>query len=180
MRDIATDGSQSSPLSSPVTLPTMSILGTPSPDTNAASRNTNEATSRSPVHSTGLESPSDNIHAVLENQKYDCFTTLPNAEVHYYSALELYARGVWVGYLDPKRHRQPYRDLPSYYELKENFRNMILPHPPAEVGLASQNTMAVCRHCLPKEPKLVMLRRLKYDTNSVSIIYHISTSDSNY
>jgi hypothetical protein len=152
MRDIATDGSQSSPLSSPVTLPTMSILGTPSPDTNAASRNTNEATSRSPVHSTGLESPSDNIHAVLENQKYDCFTTLPNAEVHYYSALELYARGVWVGYLDPKRHRQPYRDLPSYYELKENFRNMILPHPPAEVGLASQTPWLFVDTAYPKSP----------------------------
>jgi hypothetical protein len=163
MLDTATNASTSSPLSSPTSSLTTSPHTTPSKDANAASRNISKVGG-------GSQGPSTTLNpSTPYSQNFDCFTALANAKVHYYSARELHARGVWVGYLEPKRRKESYDGLPSYTEIMANYRNMVLPYPPPEFGLAARNTMAVCRHCLSKQPKRVLLRQLKYVAGRVGL-----------
>ncbi|KAF2818983.1 hypothetical protein CC86DRAFT_432406, partial [Ophiobolus disseminans] len=48
---------------------------------------------------------------------------------HYYSAPNLYSRGVWVGYLAPDKQNTSYLGLPSYNTLKANLKSLSPPFP---------------------------------------------------
>jgi hypothetical protein len=58
---------------------------------------------------------------------FDCFNTQDHPRGHYYSALELFKRGVWIGYLAPERHKESFGGLPSFNNLKGNYKSMSNP-----------------------------------------------------
>jgi hypothetical protein len=64
-----------------------------------------------------------------QEPKYECFNQVPSTYGHYYSALTLYAHGVWIEYLASDRQKKSFRGLPSYSYLKANFVDMSLPCP---------------------------------------------------
>jgi hypothetical protein len=58
---------------------------------------------------------------------FDCFNTQDHPRGHYYSALELFKRGIWIGYIAPERHKESFGGLPSFNTLKGNYKSMSNP-----------------------------------------------------
>jgi hypothetical protein len=105
---------------------------------------------------------------VLRGQSFECFSHLSNARGHYYSALAMCARGVWIGYLAPNNQKKSYRGLPSYQDLKTNFVDMNLPCPPSNPGTPANNRGAVCRGCFGEQSALLTLREMSFVKDRVS------------
>jgi len=93
---------------------------------------------------------------------FECFSHFSNGSGHYYSAPNLYAHGVWIGYLSPESQKKSYRGLASFRELQANFRDMSLPFPPSTLGSSSINRDAVCRGCFGAQSGLLTLREMAF------------------
>jgi hypothetical protein len=102
-------------------------------------------------------------------RKASCFNKLAHTQGHHYSAYALHAHGVWVGFLDPERHKERFLDLPSFFELKKNFTNMRLPFPPPNQRTSASNCQAVCRGCFSDQSLTLTLREISYVNNKVRI-----------
>lgn len=65
------------------------------------------------------------------------------------------------------RQSKSYRDLPSYSELKMNWRNLSLPFTQPSPEYIAINREAVCRGCLSHDSVLLSLRELPFAKNTV-------------
>lgn len=163
------DSGTSSPLSSllvspsPFASPRVSALDAGLQDTAAAASLEFQRAMNSSADDTRAASRTPGTTTL----EYACFNQHPSPRGHYYSTRELHARGIWVGYLAPDRQNKPYLGLPSYNELKANWRNMSLPFPPPYPGTLSGNREAVCRGCFGDQSQLITLRELPFVRNSV-------------
>lgn len=85
----------SSSLTSPMDSPRINAMESSLPDVTATSLELHRTNTHSPVRqfrqSSGEMSSQDDA--------YECFNDHSSPIGHYYSALSLYARGIWVGYL---------------------------------------------------------------------------------
>lgn len=158
-----TESNMSSPLTSPMTSPGIAALETSLQD--IPTHTLYEPEDHEPSAEGIVEASND-----IMNSQYECFNKLSSPGGHFYSTRELYARGVWVGYLAPDRQNQAYEDLPSYDELKKNWRNMSLPFPPHNQCASSVDRQAVCRGCVGDTSTLITLRDISYAKDKVSVL----------
>jgi hypothetical protein len=93
---------------------------------------------------------------------YNCFNTQMHPKGHFYSANQLYARGIWIGYLSPDRMNEPFRGLPSFNKLKVNFSKFSPPHPQPVQGTARENRNAVCRGCVTSTSAVIALSEIQF------------------
>jgi hypothetical protein len=103
-------------------------------------------------------------------QSYDCFNPHVNPKGHFYSANQLYARGVWIGYLASNRQSKSFRGLPSFNTLKSNHAKEIQPCPPAIEGSVGQARPAICRGCFPDSQVAFELREVQFSKATVSCV----------
>jgi len=107
---------------------------------------------------------------------YDCFNITLHPKGHFYSAKELFARGVWIGHLSPDRHSESFRGLPSFSTLKANFAKFTLPYPPVIPGFVRGDRNAVCRGCVSSTSALVAFFELQFVGTSVSHVHKKPTN----
>jgi hypothetical protein len=119
---------------------------------------TGEATGYSP-------STSDDQNKSL----FECFNAQPHPKGHFYSANQLYAQGVWIGYLDPDRAKESFRGLPSLDGLRVNHNKFSPPHPPPVPGTARENRNAVCRGCASSSSTIIAFSEIQFVGKSVSL-----------
>ncbi|RMZ71658.1 integral membrane [Pyrenophora seminiperda CCB06] len=108
---------------------------------------------------------------------YDCFNSIPHPKGHFYSAKELFARGVWIGYLSPERHKESFYGLPSFNSLKANFTNFSPPYPPIIHGSVRENRNAVCRGCARSTSGVIALSEIHFVRASKLVIMPLDADD---
>jgi len=151
-------GEDSSELTSPMMSPNLLAL-----ETSLSEEGTTVASTQSgsPVNNTGL---------------YDCFNATLHPKGHFYSAKELFARGVWIGYLSPDRHSESFRGLPSFSTLKANFTKFSPPYPPVINGFVRGERSAVCRGCASSTSALIAFFEIQFVRTSVSHVHKEHTN----
>jgi hypothetical protein len=156
----------SSSLSSPLTSPRTSSVETSQhrimADIVDANRN-----ARNSVALQARDTPTAEDNMAQQASTYECFNKHGRPRGHYYSARELYSRGVWIGYLAPDKQKKPFLECPSYNELKANFANINLPYPPSNPSSSSCNREAVCRGCFGEQSMLLTTREISFAKNRV-------------
>ncbi|KAI1519498.1 hypothetical protein PtrSN002B_003240 [Pyrenophora tritici-repentis] len=110
--------------------------------------------------------------------RYDCFNAMLHPKGHYYSAKELFARGVWIGYLSPDRHNESFRGLPSFGTLKSNFNKFSQPYPTSMHGSVRENRNAVCRGCAKSNSALIALSEIQFVRTSKLVIMPLDGDDN--
>jgi hypothetical protein len=147
------------------------------PDSGLVRNSSNDSSElTTPMRSPGLAvlqtfSASGDIEQTYLNKSkslYDCFNQQLHPKGHFYSANQLYARGIWVGYLSPDRMNEPFRRLPSLSDLKVNYSNFSPPHPPVVKGSARENRNAVCRGCVTASSAVIALSEVQFVGKTVS------------
>lgn len=118
----------------------------------------------------GMRERSVASRAASKPLDFECFSHFSNGTGHYYSAPNLYARGIWIGYLSPEKQKKSYRGLASFRELQANFRDMSLPFPPSTLGSSGSNRDAVCRGCFGAQSGLLTLREMAFVKDRVRYI----------
>ncbi|KAF2176624.1 hypothetical protein K469DRAFT_698312 [Zopfia rhizophila CBS 207.26] len=103
------------------------------------------------------------------SRAYSCITQGTGPRAHLNAAPELHDAGVWVGYLDPTHRGESYKGLPSFNELKNNFKKFKHPYPTALPGVVSQERSAICRGCHARNDTPVTLRELGF-TNRTKLV----------
>jgi hypothetical protein len=117
---------------------------------------------------TSINGEAQNISPRRTSTAYDCFNSQPHLKGHFYSANQLFARGIWIGYLAPERQNQSFRGLPSFHDLKDNYSKFTSPHPPTVFGSAREKRNAVCRGCARSEAALIAFREVQFGKKVVS------------
>lgn len=103
---------------------------------------------------------------------YTCFNVHGYLDGHFYSAVEFYKHGVWVGYFSPEKHGERFRGLPSFNELKSNCKRLTPPYPPPVSGKARDKRAAVCRGCCGDKSKVITLEEIPFAPRNVSWSYN--------
>jgi hypothetical protein len=161
------DRSTSSPLSSPMTSPRTSSVDTSQHRVVVDPVYTNGTTRNSFALQAGNSATSPEDDMAQPVPTYECFNKHGLPQGHYYSACELYSRGVWVGYRAPDKHKKPYLECPSYNELKANFTSLNLPFPLSNPSSSSCNREAVCRGCFGEQSALITTCEMPFAKNRV-------------
>lgn len=100
---------------------------------------------------------------------FDCFNVHDDPEGHF-SAKELQACGIWIGYLLSDEHSLSYQGMPSFNQLKRNWSHQVLPHPKVDlIGTSIEGLKAVCRGCIGGEAVLTTLSTIAFVKGKVSI-----------
>ncbi|KAH8642910.1 hypothetical protein IG631_00373 [Alternaria alternata] len=125
----------------------------------------------SPMMSPGLRALDTSLHEQARNAcpttAYDCFSSQPHLKGHFYSANQLFQRGVWIGYLAPERQNESFRGLPSFHNLKVNYSKFRPPYPPIVQGSPRENRNAICRGCARDESALIALSEVQFGKNGL-------------
>ncbi|KAI4930787.1 uncharacterized protein J4E92_004619 [Alternaria infectoria] len=108
---------------------------------------------------------------------YDCFNSQPHLKGHFYSANQLFARGVWIGYLAPDRQSQSFRGLPSFHDLKANYKKFTPPHPPIVSGSPRENRNAVCRGCAREDSAVIAFSEVQFGPKVKVVIMPLDGDD---
>ncbi|CAO2648041.1 Nn.00g089630.m01.CDS01 [Neocucurbitaria sp. VM-36] len=108
---------------------------------------------------------------------FDCFNTQPHSWGHFYSANELFSRGIWIGYLTPDRHSESFRRLPSFSDLKTNFRKFSTPYPPTITGSVGEERISVCRGCVGDDSAVITLREIQFFQKQKLVIMPLDGDD---
>lgn len=166
--------STSSGLTSPMaSSPSLSAVGS-NPTDNAATSFRESKTINREVITDRKRTAS--VAMAPSNPVFDCFNMLNRAEGHFYSANELFSRGVWIGYLAPARHKESFQKLPSFNNLRNNFKNFNPPYPPTITGPVGEERNAVCRGCIGHDSAVISLREIGFYGNQVrfhtKILHH--------
>lgn len=155
----------SSELTSPMPSPSLSVLATSLAHDAAAGRERLESGN----HEVAGDNDSMVQTAIADDPPFfACFNTQNHPAGHFYSANELYSRGVWIGYLAPDRCIESFRKLPSFSALRTNFKQFSAPFPPAIAGAAREERKAVCRGCIGDDSAVITLREIHFVHNTVS------------
>ncbi|KAH6858975.1 hypothetical protein BKA58DRAFT_51143 [Alternaria rosae] len=108
---------------------------------------------------------------------YCCFNSQPHLKGHFYSANQLFARGVWIGYLAPDRQSQSFRGLPSFHDLKANYKKFNPPHPPIVQGSPRENRNAVCRGCAREDSAVIAFSEVQFGPKVKAVIMPLDGDD---
>ncbi|KAI4698216.1 uncharacterized protein J4E84_001352 [Alternaria hordeiaustralica] len=108
---------------------------------------------------------------------YGCFNSQPHLKGHFYSANQLFARGVWIGYLAPDRQSQSFRGLPSFHDLKANYKKFTPPHPPIVSGSPRENRNAVCRGCAREDSAVIAFSEVHFGPKVKVVIMPLDGDD---
>jgi hypothetical protein len=128
---------------------------------------------------TSLYENARNTSSSATSTAYDCFNSQPHPRGHFYSANQLFARGVWIGYLAPDRQSQSFRGLPSFHDLKSNYAKFVQPHPPIVQGSPRESRNAICRGCAREESALIALSEVQFGKKVVGctpIVHSVAIS----
>ncbi|EUC49243.1 hypothetical protein COCMIDRAFT_23033 [Bipolaris oryzae ATCC 44560] len=106
-----------------------------------------------------------------------CFNPYDDSNGHFYAVNQLFSQGVWIGYLAPDRHKESFRELPSFYTLKSNYAKLMSPYPRATQGLVGQPRHAVCRGCVSGTSKVFELREVQFYGKSKLVIMPLDGDD---
>ncbi|CAN9390607.1 unnamed protein product [Alternaria alternata] len=135
----------------------------------------------SPMMSPGLRALDTSLHEQARNAcpttAYDCFSSQPHLKGHFYSANQLFQRGVWIGYLAPERQNESFRGLPSFHNLKVNYSKFRPPYPPIVQGSPRENRNAICRGCARDESALIALSEVQFGKNGKVVIMPLDGDD---
>jgi hypothetical protein len=160
-----------------------SKAGSPESDVQPSRRSASSELT-SPMMSPGLHALQTSIAESRDTSPrnsttaYDCFNSQPHLKGHFYSANQLYARGVWIGYLAPDRQSQSFRGLPSFHDLKANYAKFTQPYPPVIQGSPRESRNAVCRGCARKESALIAFSEVRFRGKVVSCTRCMHSSSS--
>ncbi|KAF1830496.1 hypothetical protein BDW02DRAFT_633596 [Decorospora gaudefroyi] len=120
------------------------------------------------------------VKAAVSNSstdRYDCFGLQLDPKGHFYAANKLYARGIWIGYLDPHRWTESFRGLPSWSELKHNHASFTPPFPPSEFGTPRKSRDAICRGCASKDSGIITFNEIHFNQRSKLVIMPMDGDD---
>ncbi|KAJ4377899.1 hypothetical protein N0V83_000729 [Neocucurbitaria cava] len=166
--------STSSGLTSPMASPSLSAVSSNLTDDAATSFETSKTIIREVI--TDRKRTTSRAMAP-SNPVFDCFNMLNRAEGHFYSVNELFSRGVWIGYLALARHKESFRKLPSFNNLRNNFRTFSPPYPPTITGPVGEERNAVCRGCIGDESVMITLREIGFYGNQKLVIMPLDGDD---
>ncbi|RYO67553.1 hypothetical protein AA0113_g4569 [Alternaria arborescens] len=135
----------------------------------------------SPMMSPGLRALDTSLHEQARNAcpttAYDCFSSQPHLKGHFYSANQLFQRGVWIGYLAPERQNESFRGMPSFHLLKVNYSKFSPPYPPIVQGSPRENRNAICRGCARDESALIALSEVQFGKNGKVVVMPLDGDD---